>query len=107
MSSDESPVTRLLKNPRLHTREQMEELFRAVEADLRDLAKAQMANERPGHTLQPTALIDDAFTRLVRDHRGAFANRRHFYAAAAEAMRRILIDHARARNAAKRGGGAR
>ncbi len=106
MPGGESKVTRLLRDPRLEAEGGAEELFRAVEAELRALAKARMARERPGHTLQATILVNDVFIRLVRDHRGAFENRRHFYAAAAEAMRRILIDHARARNALKRGGGA-
>ncbi len=106
MCGDEFQVTRLLQDPRLDTPARAEDLFRAVEAELRTLAKARMARERPGHTLQATVLVNDVFIRLVRDHRGAFENRRHFYAAAAEAMRRILIDHARARNAVKRGGGA-
>src|SRR4051812_34285102 len=65
-----------------------------------------MRHERPGHTLQTTALVNEAYIRLV-DHKGMrWQNRAHFYAVAAQCMRRILVDHARSRNRAKRGGGA-
>jgi len=83
------------------------ELLPVVYAELRRLAAAQMARERPGHTLQPTALVHEAYLRLVAQGETArFAGPTHFFGAAAEAMRRILIDRARRRLAAKRGGGA-
>lgn len=77
-------------------------LLPAVYDELRQMAAAQMAREQPGHTLDPTALVHEAYLRLIGTE--AFSNRRHFFAAAAEAMRRILIDAARARRTAKRGG---
>lgn len=79
-----------------------ERLFAAVHEELRQLARAQMARERDGHTIQPTMLVNDVFMRLGASGEQSWENRRHFFGAAAEAMRRILIDHARARGAAKR-----
>jgi RNA polymerase sigma factor (TIGR02999 family) len=82
-------------------------LWPLVYEELRRLAGAQMARERAGHTLDATALVNEAYVRLAGDAAAGFANRRHFYFAAARAMRRILVEHARARGRAKRGGGAR
>ena len=79
------------------------ELLPLVYDELRKLAAGHLANERPGHTLDATALVHEAYLRLVGDQR--FAGRGHFFAAAAEAMRRILVNHARDRNRQKRGGG--
>jgi RNA polymerase sigma factor (TIGR02999 family) len=79
------------------------ELLPVVYRQLRAQAQQQLMNERPGHTLQATALVHEAFMKLVGPEQTSFAGRAHFYAAAAEAMRRILIDHARARGAVKRG----
>lgn len=81
------------------------DLFAAVYDDLRRRARAHLARERPGHTLQPTALVHEAFMRLVDQDRAVWQNRAHFLAVAAQAMRRILVDHARARNSLKRPGG--
>jgi RNA polymerase sigma factor (TIGR02999 family) len=76
--------------------------------ELRQLAAARMANEQPGHTLDATALVHEAYLRLIGpDGTTRYANRSHFFAAAAQAMRRILVDHARRRLSAKRGGGER
>jgi len=83
-----------------------EELFPLVYEELRRLAAQKMANEAVGHTLQPTALVHEAWLRLGGDEAPSFQNRAHFFGAAAEAMRRILIDRARRRIAAKRGAGA-
>lgn len=80
------------------------ELLPMVYEQLRAAAAAAMKHERRGHTLQPTALVHEAFLRLLGPREVPWAHRAHFYAAAAEAMRRILIDHARARAAIKRGG---
>ena len=80
-------------------------LLPLVYDELRRLARANMAQERGSHTLQATALVHEAYLRLVDGAAQKWDGRGHFFAAAAEAMRRILIDHARARNAAKRGGG--
>ena len=79
------------------------ELLPLVYEELRKLAAARMAAERPGQTLQATALVHEAYLRLVGDQR--FDSRSHFFAAAAEAMRRILVNHARDRKRLKRGGG--
>ena len=81
------------------------ELLPLVYTELRRLAAARMAHEPTGHTLQPTALVHEAWLRLGGDAAPAFENRAHFFGAAAEAMRRILIERARRRLAAKRGGG--
>ncbi len=75
-----------------------------VARSLRDLAERQMRQERPGHTLQATALVHEAYLRLVGDRDVGWDGRAHFYAAAAEAIRRILIEHARRIGAKKRGG---
>jgi RNA polymerase sigma factor (TIGR02999 family) len=77
-------------------------LLTQVYAELRTIARTKMAGERPGHTLQATALVHEAWLRLGEQR---FANRAHFFSAAAEAMRRILIDSARRRMAAHNGGG--
>jgi RNA polymerase sigma factor (TIGR02999 family) len=79
------------------------ELMTVIHRQLRQLAAAKMAAERPGHTLQPTALVHEAWLRLQDQ---TFENRAHFFGAAAEAMRRILVDRARRRHAAKHGAGA-
>ncbi len=83
------------------------ELLPIVYQELRRLARAQMANERSEHTLQATALVHEAYLRLVKDQPDGWDGRRHFFAAAAEAMRRILIEHARQKSSSKRGGGHR
>lgn len=82
------------------------DLQAAVYDELRRLAAARMANEPAGHTLQPTALVHEAWLRLGADHQPDWQNRSHFFGAAAEAMRRILVDRARRRQALKRGKGA-
>lgn len=76
-----------------------------VYGELRKLAAAKMARESPGQTLQPTALVHEAWLRLGGDAHPGWKNRAHFFAAAAEAMRRILIENARRRHAARHGGG--
>lgn len=76
-----------------------------VYSELRKLAAAKMARESSAHTLQPTALVHEAWLRLGGDAQPAWKNRAHFFAAAAEAMRRILIENARRRQAARHGGG--
>src|SRR5512136_769726 len=81
------------------------ELLPLVYAELRRLAASRMANEAAGNTLQPTALVHEAWLRLVGNDNPKFAGRAHFFAAAAEAMRRILIDRARRKRALRHGGG--
>ena len=80
-----------------------EQLLAQVYNELRRLAAAKMARERPGHTLQPTALVHEAWLRLGGDAQPAWQTRRHFFGAAAEAMRRVLIGNARRKHAARRG----
>ena len=80
------------------------DLLPLVYRSLRELAERQMRQERAGHTLQATALVHEAYLRLVGDRDMGWDSRAHFYAAAAEAMRRILIEHARRVGAKKRGG---
>lgn len=82
-----------------------EQLLPLVYEELRKLAASKMANEAAGHTLQPTELVHEAWLRLVGNQSSKFANRAHFFAAAAEAMRRILIERARQKQAVRHGGG--
>lgn len=82
-----------------------EELLPVLYADLRKLALAYMRKEAPGHTLQPTALVSEAYLRLGSRRHIPVESRAHFMAAAAEVMRRILVDHARRKRSEKRGGG--
>ena len=81
------------------------ELLPLVYAELRRIAAHKMSGEAAGHTLQPTALVHEAWLRLVGSNQQGWANRAHFVGAAAEAMRRILVDHARRKQSQKRGGG--
>ena len=80
------------------------EVVPLIYGELRKLAAHLMARERPGHTLQTTALVHEAYLRLVDQRRTDWKNRAYFYGAAASVMRRILVDHARAKHTAKRGG---
>jgi RNA polymerase sigma factor (TIGR02999 family) len=82
-----------------------DELLPLVYEELRRLAASKMANEAAGNTLQPTALVHESWLRLVGNDNPKFAGRAHFFAAAAEAMRRILIDRARRKSALRHGGG--
>jgi len=82
-----------------------EELLPLVYDELRAAAQDRLRLERPDHTLQPTELVHEAFLKMQARHGARFAGRTHFRAVAARAMRQILVDHARARAAAKRGGG--
>ena len=79
-------------------------LMQSVYEDFRRVAAAQLRREPPGHTLQPTALVHEAFLRLIAQRRVTWQGRTHFIAVGAEAMRRILVDHARAAQRVKRGG---
>ncbi len=81
-----------------------EELMQAVYGELRRIASRYLRGERPGHTLQPTALVNEAYLRLINISAVAWQDRAHFYGLAAQMMRRILIDHARHKRYAKRGG---
>jgi RNA polymerase sigma factor (TIGR02999 family) len=100
-------VTRLLREAQGAGVEAANQLLPLVYQQLRELARHRMADERPDHTLEATALVHEAYARLVGGEPVPWANRSHFFFAAAEAMRRILIDHARARAGPRRGGGRR
>ena len=100
-----SEVTRILDSIAQGDPKAAEELLPLVYEELRKLAAHKMAAEAPGQTLQPTALVHEAWLRLAGNEGARFANRAHFFAAAAEAMRRILVERARRRSALKRGGG--
>jgi RNA polymerase sigma-70 factor, ECF subfamily len=82
-------------------------LIEAVYGELRRLARGYLKRERPGHSLAPTALVHEAYMKLVDQDRARWRNRTQFFAVSAHLMRRILVDHARSRDAQKRGGGAR
>jgi RNA polymerase sigma factor (TIGR02999 family) len=82
----------------------LDRLTPLVHEELRRLAKHYMRGERPGHTLQATALVNEAYMRLIDYREMQWQNRAHFFAVAAQLMRRVLVDHARSRNYAKRGG---
>ena len=100
-----SHATLILEAIHQGDRQAADELLPLVYEELRKLAAAKMANEAAGNTLQPTALVHEAWLRLVGADNPKFAGRAHFFAAAAEAMRRILIDRARRRCALRHGGG--
>jgi RNA polymerase sigma factor (TIGR02999 family) len=101
-----SDITPMLQSMSAGDERAAERLISFVYDELRALAAAKLARERPGHTLQPTALVHEAWLRLGGEAQPAWQNRRHFFAAAAEAMRRVLIENARRRHAARRGSAA-
>jgi RNA polymerase sigma factor (TIGR02999 family) len=100
-----SDVTRILDAFQRGDPQAADQLLPLVYHELRRLAAHKMAHERPGQTLQPTALVHEAWLRLVGDGDSQWQNRAHFFGAAAEAMRRILIDNARRKQALRHGGG--
>ena len=99
-----SDVTRILESIEHGDPKAADKLLPLVYEELRKLAASKMANEAPNQTLQPTALVHEAWLRLVGNDNPQFANRAHFFSAAAEAMRRILIDKARRKRAPRHGG---
>lgn len=99
-----SDVTHILESIEQGNRKAADELLPLVYTELRKLAASKMVNESPNQTLQATALVHEAWLRLVGNGEPLFANRAHFFAAAAEAMRRILIDKARRKKAIRHGG---
>lgn len=103
----EHEITELLAEWREGNQAALDDLYPLVYAELHRLARRYMIRERKGHTLQTTALINEAYVRLVDQRNVKWANRSHFFAISAQIMRRILIDHARRHAYAKRGGGAR
>src|SRR5437868_6685397 len=100
-----SELTSVLNRIQQGNENAADELLPLVYEELRKLAAHKMAGEAPGQTLQPTALVHEAWLRLTGDEGKAWDNRGHFFAAAAEAMRRILIERARAKGRLRRGGG--
>jgi RNA polymerase sigma factor (TIGR02999 family) len=100
-----SEVTQVLQAIEQGEPEAADQLLPLVYAELRRLAAGKMAGEAPGQTLQPTALVHEAYLRLVGNEKQKWLGRAHFFAAAAEAMRRILIDKARRKHAVRHGGG--
>jgi RNA polymerase sigma factor (TIGR02999 family) len=101
-----SDVTRILNAASSSDACAAHELLPLVYEELRRLAAAKMTSEAPGHTLQATALVHEAWLRLASDEQRKWNDRTHFFATAAEAMRRILVDNARRKQAQRRGGGA-
>lgn len=101
-----SDVTQILAAVRAGDDAAATRLFELVYAELRRVASQKMAQEAAGHTLQPTALVHEAWLRLGADAQPHWQNRAHFFSAAAEAMRRILVDRARRKQAQRRGAGA-
>ena len=106
MDSDRSEATRLLSEIGNGNREAIDRLMPLVYGELRRIAASYLRSERGGHTLQPTALVHEAYLRLAREAGEKIRDRDHFIAVAATAMRQILTDHARRRHAQKRGGAA-
>ena len=107
MASGPAPdVTQLLVNWSRGDQAALEQLMPLVYGELRRLAAAYLRRERSNHTLQSTALVNEAFLRMVQQHEVQWRNRAHFYGIAAQMIRRILVDYARSQHAEKRGAGA-
>ena len=100
-----TPVTQLLRDWSAGSSTARDELVELVYRPLRDIAQRHLAHERQNHTLQPTALVNELYMKLVEQRQVEWADRTHFFAVAAQVMRRILVDHARKRNSEKRGSG--
>lgn len=106
MAAAPQDVTQLLVAWRKGDEAARDQVMALIYNELRRIAAGYLRGERPGHTLQTAALVNEAYLRLAACEEVEWQNRAHFYGAAAQAMRRILVDHARTRNYAKRGGGA-
>jgi RNA polymerase sigma-70 factor, ECF subfamily len=104
--SEDQPITTLLRDFAAGNKGALDRLIPLVYPELQRLARGYMRNERAGHTLQPTALVHEAYARLVQQNQPHYTDRAHFMGVAAHVMRQILIDHARASKAEKRGGKA-
>ena len=103
--ANEADITIILQQIKVGNADAQERLFERVYGELRRLAANRLRRERPNHTLQPTALVHEAYLRLLGKGKGNWENRNHFFCAAAHAMRHVLVDHARRFKAKKRGGG--
>jgi RNA polymerase sigma factor (TIGR02999 family) len=104
MTSSKTTVAQLVESARRGDEQALSALMPLVYDELRRLAASYMRRERPGQTLQATALVHDAYIRLMQDSKLSWQNRSHFFGIAARSMRQILVERARARRAAKRGG---
>jgi len=104
---DSEAVTSILADPQIDADERARRILPHVYAQLRAAANLAMAHEPPGHTLNATALVHEAYLKLIGDREVPWQSRGHFYVAAAEALRQILLDHARSKSRLKRGGGRR
>lgn len=105
-SQEPHAITALLRQAASGHRGALDELLPLVYDQLSGMAHARLLHESPGHTLETAGLVHEAWLRLINQHRAEWQDRRHFFAVASEAMRRILVDHARKRRSAKRGGPA-
>lgn len=106
MQTPPNEITHLLRKWSEGDRAALDQLMPVVHQELRKVANSYLRDERPDHTLQPTALINEAYLRLVKQDFPEWQSRKHFYGVAAQLMRQILVEHARTRAAAKRGAGA-
>src|SRR5687767_15288833 len=104
MVAARADVTQLLQQWSNGQEQALDRLVPRIHDELRKLAASYLRRERPDHTLQPTALVNEAFLKLIDQRAVKWQNRAHFFGIAAQAMRRILVDHARAHAASKRGG---
>jgi RNA polymerase sigma-70 factor (ECF subfamily) len=104
--AEDQPITTLLHEVAAGNKSALDRLIPLLYPELQRLARGYMRNERDGHTLQPTALVHEAYARLIRQDHPDYSSRAHFMGVAAHLMRQILIDHARASKAEKRGGEA-
>ena len=104
-TSDPGQVTQLLARWGRGDQSALDELTPLVYTELRNVADAYVRRERPGHTLQATALVNEAYLRLIGQKHGRWEGRKHFYGIAARLMRQVLVEHARKHKAEKRGGG--
>ncbi|MCZ6836967.1 MAG: sigma-70 family RNA polymerase sigma factor [Planctomycetota bacterium] len=104
-STNPHDITNTLNELKAGDESAYERLLSVVYEELRVLASSYIKRQDPGHTLQPTALVHEAYMKLVQQENPSYHNRVHFFAVAAKAMRQLLIDHARKKNAAKRGEG--
>jgi RNA polymerase sigma factor (TIGR02999 family) len=107
MTSSTNEVTRWLVDWSNGDQAALDKLMPLVYAELRQVAKRYIARQTPGHTLQTTALINEVYLKLIGQEDKSWQNRNHFFGVAAQAMRHILVDYARSKHYAKRGGGAR
>ena len=105
MTLQKPEVTELLKESARGSRAALDELLPVVYQELRRMADRYLRREREDHTLQPTALVHEAYLRLIEQRDVEWQNRAHFFGVAAQMMRRILVDHARAQQSIKRGSG--